>query len=109
MDNTYYLIGAIAAAALVTFLIRSFPFAASKWLRRQRWITALGDFLPLGILVLLVAHFVAQTALSYDGGGWREAAAIVLTIGMQWLKRDALLSIFAGTCLYVLLRNGFLF
>ena len=38
--------------------------------------------------------------------GWSAIAAILVTVGLQWRWHHALLSIFAGTGVYVLLRNA---
>ena len=48
MDFGYLMLVFIAMAA-VTFAERALPFAASKWLQKQRWVRDLGDFclLPL--------------------------------------------------------------
>jgi hypothetical protein len=39
-------------------------------------------------------------------GAWPTLIAILVTVGLQWRWRHALLSIFAGTGVYVLLRNA---
>ena len=109
MDRTYYLVAVVAVAALVTFAIRAAPFSASRWLARQRWVNALGDFLPLGVMAILCLHCLTQTAVSYEGGGLLEIGVVAVTIVLQWFKRDALLSILVAAILYVVLRNGLLF
>ena len=38
--------------------------------------------------------------------GWSAIAAILVTVALQWRWHHALLSIFAGTGVYVLLRNA---
>ncbi len=39
-------------------------------------------------------------------GAWPTLIAILVTVGLQWRWHHALLSIFAGTGVYVLLRNA---
>jgi len=73
-----------------------------------RPIRALGRFLPAAILALLLIHtlvgFIRQDAPTV--GAWPTLIAILVTVGLQWRWRHALLSIFAGTGVYVLLRNA---
>ena len=105
MDNGYVL-GTIAAMGLVTFALRALPFVAAGWLRRQPVVQRLGKFLPLAIMALLLVHSAAGAAREHGGGPWPEAVAIALVAVLQWRSRNALLSIGAGTALYLLLRNG---
>ena len=97
-------ITAILVMAVVTFALRALPFV----LRRHRLIRALGRFLPAAILALLLIHtlvgFIRQDAPTV--GAWPALVAILVTVGLQWRWHHALLSIFAGTGVYVLLRNA---
>ena len=63
MDFGYLMLVFIAMAA-VTFAERALPFAASKWLQKQRWVRDLGDFLPLAIMVLLTVHAATDAAVA---------------------------------------------
>ena len=100
-----YLIGVIAAMALVTFALRALPFVAAQWLQKHRFVQALGQFLPLAIMTLLLVHSATGAALAHDSGPWPELLAVAVVVALQWTRRNALLSIVLGTCVYVLLRN----
>ena len=99
---------AILVMAVVTFALRALPFVAAGLLRRHHLIRALGRFLPAAILALLLIHtlvgFIRQDAPTV--GAWPALVAILVTVGLQWRWHHALLSIFAGTGVYVLLRNA---
>lgn len=101
-------LAAIVVMALITFALRALPFVAAGLLRRHRLIRALGRFLPAAILALLLIHtlvgFIRQDAPTV--GAWPALIAILVTAGLQWRWHHALLSIFAGTGVYVLLRNA---
>jgi len=66
---------------------------------------ALGRFLPLAIMMLLLVHTLVGSARDNPTGPWAEIAAVACVIGLQWRWRQPLLSILLGTALYVLLRN----
>lgn len=104
MDYGYLLI-VIAAMGAVTFILRAFPFLGAQWLRRSPVIQHLGRFLPLAIMALLLVHSAAGAAREHATGPWPELLAIGATCLLQWRSRNPLLSIVAGTALYVLLRN----
>jgi branched-subunit amino acid transport protein AzlD len=101
MDFGYLMLVFIAMAA-VTFAERALPFAASKWLQKQRWVRDLGDFLPLAIMVLLTVH------VARDAAPTPEVVSIAFAFVLQWFLKNPLVSIFAGTALYVAWVNGYL-
>lgn len=102
MSDVVYVTAAIVGMALVTFFLRALPFAAGPWLRRHRVVYKLGNNLPLAIMVLLVAHTAWEHAQKRGGLPWPEALAILLVLFLQWRLRQPLLSIAAGTALYVI-------
>ncbi len=100
-DNTIYMLAVFAAMAAVSFAERALPFAASSWLRKQKWVRSLGDFLPLAIMVLLTVHAAAGTPISRGELPWAEVCGIAIAFGLQGFLKNALLSIFGGTIVYV--------
>jgi len=100
-----YLMGVIVAMGVVTFALRALPFLSAQWLRRSPVIQHLGRFLPLSIMALLLVHSASNAAREHATGPWPELIAIVVTCFLQWRSRNPLLSIVAGTALYVVLRN----
>jgi len=105
MIEPTYALGAIAVMALITFALRALPFVASRWLQSHAIVRRLGRFLPLAIMVLLLLHAIVGAAGEHASGPWPELLSAGLAAGLQWRSRNPLLSILAGTGLYVLLRN----
>ncbi|MFZ4622739.1 MAG: branched-chain amino acid transporter permease [Rhodoferax sp.] len=106
MISTSHALGALAAMALVTFGLRALPFLAARFLQSHPAVQRLGRFLPLAIMTLLLLHTLAGSARQNPSGPWAELAAVATVVVLQWWRRQALLSILAGTALYVLLRNS---
>ncbi|HLV28359.1 MAG TPA: AzlD domain-containing protein [Burkholderiaceae bacterium] len=104
MDKTY-LLTVIAAMGAVTFGLRALPFLSAQWLRRSPVVQHLGRFLPLAIMVLLLVHSAGNSAREHATGPWPELLAVALTALLQWRSRNPLLSIVAGTAVYVAMRN----
>ena len=105
MINTTYALGVIAAMALVTFGLRALPFLAARFLQSHPLVQRLGRFLPLAIMTLLLLHTLVGSSKENPSGPWAELAAVATVMALQWWRRQPLLSILAGTALYVLLRN----
>ncbi len=105
MINSPYALGVLAAMAVVTFGLRALPFLAARWLQSHPLVQRLGRFLPLAIMALLLLHTLVGSARLNPSGPWAELAAVATVVALQWWRRHALLSILAGTALYVLLRN----
>jgi branched-subunit amino acid transport protein AzlD len=104
MSDTGYVFTVIVLMAAVTVLLRALPFIAGHWLRRHAFVQKLGDSLPLSIMVLLLVDTVAGQARGHAGLPWQELAAVAVVVALQWRTRQPLLSIVAGTALYVALR-----
>ena len=105
MIDSNYALGVLAAMAVVTFGLRALPFLAARWLQDHPLVQRLGRFLPLAIMTLLLLHTLVGSARQNPSGPWAELAAVATVVALQWWRRHALLSILAGTALYVLLRN----
>jgi len=105
MIDRYYVIGVIAAMALVTFALRALPFVAAQWLQKNAIVERLGEFLPLAIMTLLLVHSAAGSARQDSFGPWPELVAVAIVVILQWRGKNALLSIVLGTGAYVLMRN----
>jgi branched-subunit amino acid transport protein AzlD len=105
MIDTTYALGVLAAMAAVTFGLRALPFLAARFLQSHPLVQRLGRFLPLAIMTLLLLHTLVGSAKENPSGPWAELAAIATVVALQWWRKHALLSILAGTALYVLLRN----
>ena len=105
MFDPGYVLGVIAAMGMVTFALRALPFVGAQWLQKHPLVQRLGEFLPLAIMTLLLVHSMTGAALEHVAGPWPELVAIALVVILQWLKKNALLSILLGTLIYVLMRN----
>lgn len=100
-----YVLSVLVAMMAVTFALRALPFMAAQWLQKHPFVRRLGDFLPLGIMTLLVLHSGIGAATADPSRPWPELAAVTLAAVMQWRLRHPLLSIVCATAVYVAWRN----
>ncbi len=105
MIDPYYAIAVIAMMALITFALRALPFVASRWLQSHAIVRRLGRFLPLAIMSLLLLHAIVAAAREHASGPWPELVGAGLAAWLQWRWRNPLLSILAGTAVYVATRH----
>jgi branched-subunit amino acid transport protein AzlD len=106
MIDIPYALGAIAAMAVVTFGLRALPFLAARFLQSSPLGQRAGRLLPLAIMTLLLLHTLVGHARDNPSGPWAEGVAVLTVLALQWWKKHPLLSILAGTALYVLMRNA---
>ena len=94
----------IAIASVVTMLIRSLPFlvfGGNK--KRPAVIDYLADVLPYAIMGILVVYCLKSVSLVTAPHGLPELIACVAVVLLHLWKRNTLLSIIAGTAVYMVL------
>lgn len=98
-----YMLGVVAAVFAVNMILRALPFIIFGGRGRElpRWVEKISDYIsPVIIGCLLVYAFSAMQ--------WRSFgfyAAVALVVALHLWRRNALLSIVAGTALYMCLIN----
>ena len=92
----------VAVMALVTMLTRFLPFIAFRK-RTPAYIAYLGRVLPAAIIGMLVVYCLKDVNVSAPPFGLPEGIAAAFVVGLQAWKRNALLSILAGTAAYMVL------
>ena len=94
----------IAVAAIVTLFIRAIPFVLFGVKREvPATVIYLGKVLPPAIMVILVVYCVKGIDLFTGNHGIPELLSVAVVAGLHIWKRNTLLSIAAGTILYMIL------
>ena len=102
-DRVLYLLGVVAVGWAVTVGLRFLPFLlfAGKDRPLPRWVERFGAFVSPVIIAGLIVY-------SYAGLEWKTVwpyLAGALTIGLQIVWRNPLVSIIAGTVVYMCVLN----
>lgn len=101
------LLGFIAVCALATFATRVLPFIAFSRQAEHPLVMHLGRYLPPAVMLILVIYAlrdwrpVANGAANLSANGWPMLMAGLVVAGLQLWRRNALLSILAGTGAYM--------
>lgn len=96
----------IAVCALVTAALRFIPFLIFGGKRKTpQFINYLGKVLPFAIMGMLVVFCLKSTSVTSFPYGIPELISVSVVAGLHIWKRNTLLSIIAGTVIYILLIN----
>lgn len=102
MPADRYLLAGLAVMFLVTVGLRAAPFAVLGRLRDSALIAFLATTMPTGVMVVLVVY----TLRDLDGSTALPAAlGVAATAGLHLWRRNALLSIVAGTAVSMLAQQ----
>ncbi|WP_127128136.1 branched-chain amino acid transporter permease [Georgenia sp. SYP-B2076] len=85
----------------VTYALRLAPFLALRRVRESPVVAYLGRTMPLGVMAVLVIYTLSAVDLTAAPHGLPEAAGILVTAGLHLWRRNAMLSIVAGTAAYM--------
>lgn len=102
--NVTHSILIIAVGCIVTAITRFLPFLLfRKGAKTPAIITHLGKVLPFAIMGMLVVYCLKDISVIRAPFGIPEAVGCATVAGLHIWKRNTLLSIGAGTVIYMLL------
>ena len=103
---TWYIVGVLAIAFVITFALRALPFAILKPLRESKIVRALSVWMPVGILAILAASTFRSTIVANADYVIPAIVAAAVTIAVHLIfGRRTLLSVGLGTLTFVILVN----
>lgn len=102
--RTSHILLAILLAAAITFALRALPFLIFHGEREMpEFLTKLGAVLPAAIMAVLIVYCLKGIAVDWKTNALPQILA-VLTVGISYKwKHNTLISIVAGTAVYMLL------
>lgn len=103
MTETLQMLVTIAVIALATFATRAIPFLCFGSKEPPAMLSTVEKNLPPMILLLLVFYCLKDVQWLAAPHGVPELFTIGVVAGLHFWKRNAMLSIFAGTGLYMAL------
>lgn len=103
MPSDGSILASLTVILVVTFALRALPFVIIEPLRSSAYVSFLGRYMPVGVMLVLVVYTLRDVSFTGPSHGIPEALALLVTVVVHLWWRNALLSIVAGTGLYVLL------
>ena len=106
MHDPGYIITAVIILFLVIFITRALPFIFSKQMQHNILFDYLGARLPSCIIFMLVIYYVFSMTkpTHWHTLPW-HICALAITLLVQWLWRNMIVSIIIGTAAFLLLSN----
>lgn len=94
----------IAIMAAATIATRALPFLLLPPAKRNSpWVAYLGRVLPLAVFGMLVVYCMKDVTWTLPPHGLPELAGIAATVAVHVWRRQLMLSMLAGTAIYMLL------
>lgn len=94
----------VLVCAAVTMALRALPFVCFGGKRGvPRIVQALGRTLPPAIMAALVVYCLKGVPFGAFADGAKQLAAAAAVVGLRLWRKNTLLSIGAGTALYMML------
>ena len=92
----------VAIMAIVTMLLRFLPFIVFRK-ETPEYISYLGRVLPAALIGMIVIYCLKDVSFAEAPHGLPELIAAIAVAGLQAWKRNSLMSILAGTVIYMIL------
>lgn len=93
----------IVVISLVTIAVRALPFLVFRGKNLPKTVKYLGDVLPSAIMIVLVVYCLKYIDIFTGTHGIPEFIAVGVVILVHLWKKNTLLSIGLGTCVYMIL------
>ena len=93
----------VAVIAAVTIALRFAPFLLLRGRETPKFIAYLGRVLPYAIMGMLVVYCLRGTSFTNVSNWLPQLIATAAVVLLHLWKRNTLLSIIAGTALYMIL------
>lgn len=95
----------VITISVVTILLRALPFLALEKLSSNEYVRYLGDNMPTGVMLLLVAYTLKDLDLTRYPYGVPELGAVLVAGLLYWRTTNSLLSIGLGLAGYMVTVN----
>ena len=93
----------VAVISAVTIALRFAPFLLLRGRETPKFIAYLGRVLPYAIMGMLVVYCLRGTSFLNVSNWLPQLIAVAVVVGLHIWKRNTLLSIIAGTAIYMIL------
>lgn len=105
MTDDLHVLAVICVISVVTVALRAVPFFAIRMLSRSRYLAYLGERMPVGVMVLLVAYTFKDIDFTSYPYGLSPVIALLVSVVFHWLTSNALLSIGLGLASHLVMVN----
>ena len=98
-----YVLSAIILSALITFLLRAFPFLLFKEKELPKWLEKLEKNLPMTIMAVLIVYCLKDLKTQFMVMFLHYLLACITVVFTYKWKQNTFLSIILSTVVYMIL------
>ncbi len=95
----------IPVMAVIIFLLRYFPFAFFSKRTPPPLFNYVGKYLPPMVMSILIVYSLQAIDFSAKPYGLAHLAGCLFTVVVHLWKKNAMISIFGGTIVYMVINN----
>lgn len=105
MPDYAHIVTALGVAVAITVSLRAVPFLVQNVLDESPLLADIGRWMPLGAIAILACYCLTTIDYLGPGHGLPRLIAVAVTAAVHLWRRNAVLSILAGTVTCVVLLN----
>lgn len=105
MPEWPYILTAVLVAAGITWALRALPFFFVEKLRDSALLPHLAAVMPVGIMTILVLYTLRNTDIGANVPTLAVGLGLLVTLALHLWRRNAVLSVLAGTAVHVVLMS----
>jgi branched-subunit amino acid transport protein AzlD len=105
MPDLAYIATALGVAVAITVVLRTLPFFLKGATADSALLADIGRWMPLGAVVILALYCLSAIDLTHTPHGLPELTGVAATVAVHQWRRNAVLSIVAGTTVCLLITH----
>jgi branched-subunit amino acid transport protein AzlD len=105
LSHNWHIAALVVVSAAVTWAVRLLPFAVLAPMRHSAVVRYLSVHMPVGVMVILALYTLRDAPKAGGVALVWLVVGVVVTAGLHLWRGQALLSILAGTAVYVTLMS----
>lgn len=106
MPEPGYILAVILISGAITWALRAIPFVMLAPLRNSQLLTYLGERMPAGIMLILAIYTLQGADVTQSAHLVPILGGLAATVGLHLWRGQMIVSIFAGTAVYVALASA---
>ena len=105
MPEPGHVAAVVGVSAALTWSLRAAPFAVLAPMRESAVVGHLSRHVPLGVMAILAVYTLRDVPTDTALAALPFVVAVTVTVGLHLWRRNALISILAGTAVHVALAT----
>ncbi|MCW7556019.1 AzlD domain-containing protein [Endozoicomonas gorgoniicola] len=106
MNDDFTTLLIIITVTIVTFTLRMTPFILMDKISSSQYLKYIGNKMPIGIMIILVAYTFIDTDFLNSPYGVPQLISSLAVLALYWYLKNSLIAIAIGLMTYLTLVNS---